>query len=69
MSLHVYILPLFWINQSLVFLINMMCLEKKNKHQVFVLTRPGTERTIYYTWNQQSDHYTIDAVNNIVIEW
>jgi hypothetical protein len=30
MSLHVYILPLFWINQSLVFLINMMCLEKKN---------------------------------------
>jgi hypothetical protein len=31
MSLHVYILPLFWINQSLVFLINMMCLEKKKK--------------------------------------
>jgi hypothetical protein len=31
MSLHMYILPLFWINQSLVFLINMMCLEKKQQ--------------------------------------
>jgi hypothetical protein len=73
MSPHSDTLSSFRANQSLLFLLNAACLaEKQNSNiTVFVLIRSGLEPTIYHTWGEHTNHYTIDAVKlfGIVRAW
>jgi hypothetical protein len=59
MSLHSDTLFWFRANQSLLFLLNAVCLAD---FIVFGLTRPGLEPTIYRNWDEHANHYTTDAV-------
>ena len=68
MSPHLDILLLFLANQSLVFLLNAMCLCKKATNTnfiVFGLTRPDLVPTIYPTQDKHTNHYTINVVHHI----
>ena len=57
----------FRANQSLLFLLNDACLSKKQQIQisssvVLGLTRPGLERTAYFTPGEDANHYTSATV-------
>ena len=54
----------FRANQSLVFLLNAVCLVEKQHIQIFIvfgLTRSWLELTVCRTRGQHANHYTIDA--------
>ena len=52
----------FWANQSLLFLLNVACLEEKQQIpiSVFGLTRLGLDPTIYCTRGEHANHYITD---------
>ena len=64
MSPHSDTLSWFQANQSLLFLLNAVCLVEKQQIpiSVFGLTRSGLEPTIYLTQDEHANHYTTDAV-------
>ena len=52
-------------NQSFLFLLNAVCLAKKQQIPIFIVfgsTRSGLEPTIYRTRCENADHYTTDAI-------
>ena len=55
---------LFWFsaNQYFLLLLSAKCLAKKEQI-LFGMTRPGLEPTIYRTPRDDTNHYTIDALN------
>ena len=67
MSIHSDAITWFRVNQSLIFLLNVVCLVEKQQIPmlVFCLNRTVLEPTIY--WGKQVNHYTTgtDTVTNI----
>jgi len=51
-------------NQSLLFLLNAVCLLEKHQIPILVfdLIQPGLELTIYRTRDEHANYYTTDAV-------
>ena len=65
MSLHSDTLSRFRANQSLLFLLNDVCLAEKQHVPIviiFGMTRLGLEPTIYNTRVEDANHYTTVAV-------
>ena len=56
---------LFWFraDQSLLFLLNAVCLAEKQ--QIVGLTRPGLEPKIYHTRGEHANQYATNAVCNL----
>ena len=52
----------FRANQPLLFLLNAVCLAKKQQIPILYLTRSGLEPKIYRTRVEYASHYTTDAV-------
>ena len=64
MSPHSDTLSWFWASQSLLFLLNVACLEKYQQiPSLYGLTRLGLEPTIYRTRGRHANHYTTNAVS------
>jgi hypothetical protein len=57
---------LFWFraNQSLLLLLNGVCLAEKQQIPILVfgLTKPGLEPTIYHTRGEHANHYNTNVV-------
>ena len=73
-SLLIYISPhsvtLSWFraNQSLIFLLNDVCISEESTNTNFLffgLNRSGIEPTMYLTRSEHANHYTTDAVQKI----
>jgi hypothetical protein len=64
MSLHLGTLFWFRANQSLLFLLNAVCLAEKQQIPILVfgLTRLGLEQMFYRTRGKHANHYATDAV-------
>ena len=68
MSPHLDTLSWFRADQSLLFLLNAVCLAEKQHISICIvvgMTRPGLEPTIYRTRGEHSNHYATDAVRII----
>ena len=69
-SIHSYTLFWFWANQSLLFLLNAVCLADKKKYQFYSLyfdpTGPRTHNLPYSRWPRKPKnyHYATNAVTN-----
>ena len=64
MSLGLDTLSRFQSSQSLLFLLNAVCLDEKQQLPILVFgfTWRGLEPMIYYTWGKHAKYYNIDAV-------
>jgi hypothetical protein len=69
MSLHLDTLSWFRANQSLLFLLNAVCLAEKQQIPIFDLTRSRLEPAIYNTRGEHATHYSTDAGNLLLYKY